>query len=99
MNENPLNILKELDRKFYDDVTEKGKAVFSDGSLTKKVKLLIALALDASHGAVNGVRSLAIQAKEVGASKEEIIEAIRVVDYISGVGSTYTASAGLRDLF
>ena len=57
------------------------------------------MALDAAHGAVDGVRALAEQALKAGATKEEIAEAIRVAQYISGVGSVYTAARAFKDLF
>jgi len=57
------------------------------------------MALDASHGTVQGVRALAQAAMRAGASKEEIVEALRVAQYISGVGSVYTAAHALKDLF
>ena len=64
----------------------------------KRLKLLIAMALDASHGAVQGVKALAQEARQAGATKEEITEALRVAQYVSGVGSIYTASPALREL-
>ncbi len=54
---------------------------------------------DAAHGAVLGVRALAQQAIQEGATKEEIAETIRVAYQLSGVGSVYIASQGLKDLF
>lgn len=57
------------------------------------------MALDASHGTVEGVRSLAEQAMKAGATKEEITEAIRVAQYISGVGCVYTAARAFKELF
>lgn len=57
------------------------------------------MALDASEGAVEGVRSLAEQAMEAGATKQEIIETLRVAQYICGVGSFYTAARAFKDLF
>ena len=72
---------------------------FSDGALSRNFKLLIAMALDASQGAVEGVRALAGQATKAGATKEEIGEAIRVAQYICGVGSVYTAARAFKDLF
>ena len=71
----------------------------ANGALPRKFKLLIAMALDAAHGAVDGVRALAEQAMKAGATKEEIAEAIRVAQYISGVGSVYTAARAFKDLF
>ena len=72
---------------------------FNDGALPRKFKLIIALALDAAHGATDGVESLARAAMQAGATKEEIAEALRVAQYISGVGSVYTASRALKALF
>jgi len=45
------------------------------------------------------VRALAQQAMKAGATKEEIAETLRVTQYISGVGSVYTAARALEDLF
>ena len=57
------------------------------------------MALDASHGAAQGGMALAQLAMRAGATKEEITEALRVAQYISGVGSVYTAAHALRELF
>ena len=57
------------------------------------------MALDASEGAVEGVKALVEQAMRVGGTKEEIVETIRVAQYISGVGSVYTAARAFKELF
>ena len=57
------------------------------------------MALDASEGAVEGVKALVEQAMRVGAIKEEIVETIREVQYISGAGSVYTAARAFKELF
>jgi alkylhydroperoxidase/carboxymuconolactone decarboxylase family protein YurZ len=57
------------------------------------------MALDGSHGAAEGVRALAEQAMKAGATKEEIAETIRVAQYVSGVGSVYTAAHAFKGLF
>ncbi len=75
------------------------KLTFGEGVLPLKYKLLIALALDASHGAAGGVNSLARQAMRAGATKEEVAEALRVTQYICGIGSAYTAAQGLKEVF
>ena len=98
MNKNPLDIIKEHDNEFFNNVENSKTMALEDGTLAKKYKLLIALALDASHGTVNGVRSLAMQALANGATKEEIMESIRVANFISGVGCVYTAAEALRDI-
>jgi AhpD family alkylhydroperoxidase len=98
MDQHPLETIKELDPEFFDLVLQSGERTFQDGALSGKTKYLIAMALDAAHGAAGGVSALARQAVERGASKEEIMEALRVANYVSGVGSVYTASYGLADV-
>ncbi len=99
MVENPLARIGELDPKMLEQVQAlQAFAMDERGELPKKVKLLIAMALDAAHGSVNGVKSLAMQAKREGATKGEIMEALRVVLYVNGAGSVYTAAAALKDL-
>ena len=68
---------------------------FQEGSLSLKTQILIALAIDATKQAEGGVRSLALQALEAGATKQEIMETLRIVNYICGVGSMYTAASAL----
>ena len=99
MSGNPLSIIKELDEDLFENVNKSAGISLEDGALSKKHKLLIAMALDAAHGASDGVRSLAIQALANGATKEEIMETLRVANFISGVGSVYTAANALKDIF
>lgn len=99
MTEYPLKIYEKIDPELLKNVEKSKEFVFADGALPKKFKLLIALAFDASYGAVNGVKSLAQQAIEAGATQEEITEALRVAYYISGVGSLYTAAQALNEVF
>jgi len=73
-----LGSLGELDPPLIKQIQQLTSFAMNDGALPKKMKLLIALALDAAHGAVQGVKSLALQAKNAGASKEEILESIHV---------------------
>jgi alkylhydroperoxidase/carboxymuconolactone decarboxylase family protein YurZ len=56
------------------------------------------MALDAAHGAANGVKSLAMQENLEGATEGEIIEVLRGALYVNGAGCAYTAAAALRDL-
>ena len=99
MAENPLKTFEKLDPKLLKLVEDNRQLALSDGVLPKKFKLLIAMVLDASQGAVGGVTSLARAAMQAGASKEEIAEALRVAHYITGVGSIYTAARALNELF
>jgi len=96
---NPLMLFSKIDPKLLDGVMGASDLAFCEGRIPLKYKLLMAMALDAAHGASKGVRSLAEQAMRAGASKEEVAEALRVAFYISGCGSVYTAAEGLREIF
>lgn len=98
MAEHPLATMKKLDPEFMKHLEEIDALVYADGALPRKVKLLMAMAFDAAEGAAGGVRALAEQAMKAGATKEEIAEALRVAFYLSGVGSLYAASFGLKDI-
>jgi alkylhydroperoxidase/carboxymuconolactone decarboxylase family protein YurZ len=99
MAENPLAILEKIDPQLLKLVRDTNAFALADGALPRKVKFLIAMALDAAHGTVEGTKALAEQAMKAGATKEEIVETIRVAQYISGVGSVYVAARAFRDLF
>jgi AhpD family alkylhydroperoxidase len=81
-----------------DHLNSADDLIYADGALSRKVKLLMAMALDAAQGAAEGVKALAQAALREGATKEEIAEAVRVAYQLSGVGSVYTAAAALKDL-
>ncbi len=99
MPEHPLQIFEKLDPQLLKLVESTSELALADGALPRKFKLLIAMALDADHGATQGVKSLAQAAIQAGATKEELTEALRVAYYISGVGSVYTAAPALKELF
>ncbi len=99
MAENPLRTILDLDGKLAEHLDATEKLVFQDGVMPEKYKILMAMAFDAAHGAAQGVRALAERAMRAGATEEEIAETIRVAYHLGGVGSVYTASQGLKDLF
>ena len=99
MAEHPLKILEKIDPELLKHVGDANAFALADGALPRKIKFLIAMALDAAHGTVDGTRALAEQAMKAGATKEEVAEAIRVAQYISGVGSVYVAARAFKELF
>jgi alkylhydroperoxidase/carboxymuconolactone decarboxylase family protein YurZ len=99
MPEHPLKIYEDLDPKLLNLVNNTRDLALADGALPRKTKLLIAMVLDAVHGAPDGVQALAREAIRAGASKEEIAEALRVAHYICGVGCVYTAARALKEVF
>jgi len=99
MPEHPLAIFEKLDPALLAQVKSGADLALCDGALPRKFKLLIAMALDASLGAAPGVQALARQALAAGATKEEILESVRVAYHICGSSSVYPAAAALRELF
>jgi alkylhydroperoxidase/carboxymuconolactone decarboxylase family protein YurZ len=95
---NPLETLAKVDPEMLEHLKAGDRFVFADGALSAKVKLLIALAFDAAHGAAEGVAALAQRATKAGATGAEIAEAVRVAWHLTGVGSLYTASRGLGSI-
>lgn len=98
MSENPLQVILDKDPEFFELLENTRRLAFSEDGMPMKYKLLIAMALDAASGALEGVKVLAIQAMQAGATKEEVMEAIRIAQYIFGVGSVYTAARALEDI-
>jgi alkylhydroperoxidase/carboxymuconolactone decarboxylase family protein YurZ len=99
MPEHPLKVYEDLDPELLNLVNDTQKLALADGALPRKIKLLIAMVLDAVHGASDGVQSLAREALKAGATKEEIGEALRVAQYICGVGCVYVAGRALKEVF
>jgi len=92
-----LEMLGRIDPDMLKRLREQDEFVYADGALPRKLKLLVAMAFDAAHGAVNGVRALANQAKAAGATNQEMAEVLRVAYHLSGVGALYAASTGLKE--
>jgi alkylhydroperoxidase/carboxymuconolactone decarboxylase family protein YurZ len=99
MPDNPLATILKLDPKLMENLNSMEELVYADGALPKKFKLLMGMAFDASNGAIGGVKGLALRAMHAGATKAEIIEALRVAYLFGGIGSAYIASQGLKDMF
>lgn len=98
MADHPLSPMDKLDPEFREHLRRTDDLIFGDGALPRKIKLLMAMAFDAAKGADAGVRALAAAAMREGATRQEIAEALRVACHLSGVGSVYTACAGLKDI-
>lgn len=99
MQKTPLDFLKENDETVFNNLMETRGAAFTEGALSVKTKTLIALGIDTAIGADGGVRVLANQALELGATKEEIMEVVRVVQFITGASGVFTAARVLAEVF
>jgi alkylhydroperoxidase/carboxymuconolactone decarboxylase family protein YurZ len=99
MSTNPLEIYKEFDPKVIESFNRLQDLVFCEGVLSLKSKVLIALAIDVEHGALQGAMALGRRALKLGATKEEIIETLRVSYYVGGNRALFTSAQVLQSLF
>ena len=99
MAEGPLQIFEKTDPQLLKLADSYRELALGDGALPQKYKFLIAMALDADHGLIDGVKALARGAMQAGATKEEVIEALRVAYWLGGAGTLYTTAPALRELF
>jgi alkylhydroperoxidase/carboxymuconolactone decarboxylase family protein YurZ len=99
MSGNPLDSYKKIDPEVIKTFENVQDLAFSRGELPQKTKYLIAMAIDVEHGSVQGASVLGKRAIAVGATKEEIIEALRVAYYIGGTSALFTSAMALQSLF
>ena len=99
MSGNPLEVIKKFDPKVIDCFRNIQDLAFSEGMLPQKVKILIAMAIDTEHGSVQGATSLGQRALKAGATKEEIVEALRVAYYVGGNRALFTSAMVMQSLF
>ncbi len=77
--------LKKHDPEFFELVSAVMAKTRETGALDQKTKTLVTLALDAAGSHPEGVRNLAARARSLGATKEEIVETIRLAFLGSGI--------------
>jgi alkylhydroperoxidase/carboxymuconolactone decarboxylase family protein YurZ len=92
-----LEMIGKIDPDMRRRLSEQDEFVYADGALPRKLKLLIAMAFDAAHGAVAGARALGNQAMAAGATSREMAEVLRIAYHLSGVGALYAASTALKE--
>ena len=73
-----LRVLEKRDKEFAELVARCMEQVLKEGALTRKMKILMMMAIDASNGHEEGVGSLVKMARECGASEKEITETLEV---------------------
>lgn len=79
------------DPEYCSRLSEVLETAMNPQSLDDKTKYLIILALDVLKGAGEGVKVLAKQAREAGASEQEICEVIRLAFYVSSMDVVKTS--------
>jgi alkylhydroperoxidase/carboxymuconolactone decarboxylase family protein YurZ len=95
--------------KFFKELTTKEPEMFNlvmrfeqhiwdDGELSRKTKKLIAIAIAAAMRDQHAVRAQLAGAKNVGCSKEEVEEALRVTFLLAGMPAYVYGKAQLDDV-
>jgi alkylhydroperoxidase/carboxymuconolactone decarboxylase family protein YurZ len=74
-----------------------GEFLTADSALPAWVKLLMAMQMDALFAHPGGARYYGRRARELGASEEQVVEAIKVLRIFAGRPAMVTAVEGLRD--
>ena len=92
----PWDLLEEKDAEMVRLHDQLDQMAFSDGRLPGRIKLLMAMAIDAVLGAEGGVAVYARRAREAGATEQEIFEAVRVSSLLGGTRGQTTALRGLE---
>jgi alkylhydroperoxidase/carboxymuconolactone decarboxylase family protein YurZ len=94
-----LDNYRQFDPKVVESFQNLQELALSKGALSQKFKLLIAVAIDVKHGAQQGATALGRRAIDLGATKEEIIETLRVFYYVGGNRTLFTSALVLQNLF
>ena len=90
--------IRKKDAEYTSHIKANLRKNHEDKALPAKVKLLMAMALDAAHGDREGVDQLSKRAYEAGATEEEMLETAEVVGTTCGLQGLYIALKGL-DVF
>ena len=81
----------------FKDVTASRELIMKDGALSLKVKTLMTLVCDALLGQAGGVATIANRARGMGASEEEIAEAVGVAYYMGGLPALVSGASAFQD--
>ena len=94
-----LQAINELDPGFMETVHNLDRIMVTDGALDKKTKRLMALSCVIVRMCEDCVYPQAKVAKNFGATKEEILEAVNVAVLTGGMPCWSTAKKGIMQLF
>ncbi|MCE5296572.1 MAG: carboxymuconolactone decarboxylase family protein [Euryarchaeota archaeon] len=96
---NTLGCIKKHHPELASLIHDMDRVIVTDGALDKKTKRLIAVACVAVRMCEDCVYPQAKVAKNYGATREEIIEALNIAVLTGGVPSWSTAKRGINKLF
>ena len=89
--------LENSDPKMAEYLSVGREFIMTDGALPAKVKTLMTMVCDAILAHEDGVRIIANRARDMGATEEEIAEAVRVAFLFGGLPALVTACNAFKD--
>jgi alkylhydroperoxidase/carboxymuconolactone decarboxylase family protein YurZ len=92
-----VDLLSEHSPELAELNRQDGAFLESDGALPAWVKLLMAMQIDAVFNHPGGVRYYGKRARQLGATTEQVAEAIQVLRMFAGRPAMVTGVEGLRD--
>ena len=98
MSVNPLDIYRQFDLKVLESFENVQDLMLSEGTLSQKLKPSIAMAIDVEHGAQQGATAPGRRVMKLAATKDEIVEVLRVA-YYRGNRAIFTGALVLQNLF
>ncbi|QLH75613.1 MAG: carboxymuconolactone decarboxylase family protein [Methanomassiliicoccales archaeon] len=96
---NTLHAIKKHHPELASLIHDMDRVIVEDGALDRKTKRLIALACVAVRMCEDCIYPQAKVAKNYGATREEIIEALNIAVLTGGVPTWSTAKRGIAELF
>jgi alkylhydroperoxidase/carboxymuconolactone decarboxylase family protein YurZ len=92
-----IELLAEYSPELAELNRQDGAFLESDTALPAWVKLLMAMQIDAVFNHPGGVRYYGRRARELGASPQQVAEAIQVLRMFAGRPAMVTGAEGLRE--
>ena len=89
--------LGEFAPELLKNVTELREKVLVEGALSLKTKTLMMMLCDALLAHPDGVANIAKQARDLGASEEEIVETLAIAFMMGGMPGLVTGTNAFRD--
>lgn len=93
-----VQLLSEQNKEMAELLKADAEFISSDTALPAWVKCLMAMQLDSIFNHPKGSRGYGRRAVESGATKEQVVEAIKLLRMFAGRPAMATAAEGLRDL-
>lgn len=93
-----VDVMRARQPEVGDAVAQLFAAAFAPGELPLKIKLLIALGIDAAGRHPNGCLHIADMARAAGATERELDETLGVIAALCGTGGLATASGVFHEM-